>query len=163
MGFFSMFLYSLFQKRLKGHGPESPVLAPQLIVGWFFFDLFISFFCFFFYFILFSCIYLFFFSFLPFACFFGLFVLWLLILYLFFIGLFCSCVLLRLSFFPFWHRDFISLWVGLGLIFRWSENKISYLGAVYKFLNVGMDLAVLKNYYLFCIFNIQIYILTNLL
>ena len=124
---------------------------------------FIYLFAFFVFLFLFVCIYLFIFSFLPFACFFGLFVLWLLILYLFFIGLFCSCVLLRLSFFPFWHRDFISLWVGLGLIFRWSENKISYLGAVYKFLNVGMDLAVLKNYYLFCIFNIQIYILTNLL
>ena len=124
---------------------------------------FIYLFAFFVFLFLFVCIYLFIFSFLPVACFFGLFVLWLLILYLFFIGLFCSCVLLRLSFFPFWHRDFISLWVGLGLIFRWSENKISYLGAVYKFLNVGMDLAVLKNYYLFCIFNIQIYILTNLL
>ena len=124
---------------------------------------FIYLFAFFVFLFLFVCIYLFIFSFLPFACFFGLFVLWLLILYLFFIGLFCSCVLLRLSFFPFWHRDFIWLWVGLGLIFRWSENKISYLGAVYKFLNVGMDLAVLKNYYLFCIFNIQIYILTNLL
>ena len=47
---------------------------------------------------------------------------------------------------------FISLRVGLGLIFRWSEIKISYFGVVYKFLSVGMELVVIKNL-LFCIFN----------
>ena len=139
MGFFSMFLYTLFQKRLKRHSPESPVLAPQLIVGWIFFIHLFAFFVFLFYVIF---IYLFIFSFLLFACFFCLFVLWLLI-FLFFIGLFCSCVLLSLFSFSFWHGDFISLWVGLGLIFHWSENKISYLGALYKFLNVGIDFAVI--------------------
>ena len=68
----------------------------------------------------------------------------------------CCCELLSLLFF-FWHAGFISLWVGLGLIFHWSENKIFYLGAGYKFLRVGMELAV-KNQLLFCILNIYIYI-----
>ena len=158
-----LFNVSLYFIPEKFKRPQSRVNSSGATINSWMKFFFIYLFAFFVFLFLFVCIYLFIFSFLPFACFFGLFVLWLLILYLFFIGLFCSCVLLRLSFFPFWHRDFISLWVGLGLIFRWSENKISYLGAVYKFLNVGMDLAVLKNYYLFCIFNIQIYILTNLL
>ena len=145
-GLLSMFLYTLFQKRLKGHSPESPVLVPQLIVEWIFIYLFIcSFFVFLFYFIF---MYLCIFSFFSFACLFFLFVLWLLILFLFFIGLFCSCVLLSLSFFSFWHGDFISLWMGLGLMFRWSESKISYLGVVYKFLNVGMDLVVIKELFI---------------
>ena len=60
MGFFSMFLYTLFQKRLKGHSQESSVLAPQLIVGCFFFYLFICFFCFFILFYFYVFIYLFF-------------------------------------------------------------------------------------------------------
>ena len=159
--FFNVSLYFIPETFKR---PQSRVNSSGATINsWMNFCLFICLLFLFFYFILFLCIYLFIFSFLPFACFFCLFVLWLLILFLIFIGLFCSCVLLSLSFFPFWHGDFISLWVGLGLIFRWSENKISYLGAVYKFLNVGMDLAVLKNYYLFCIFNIQIYIFTNLL
>ena len=73
------------------------------------------------------------------------FVLWLLI-FLFFIGLFvcvcvCVCVLLSLSSFPpslfILCAGFISLLVGLGLIFRWSETKISYFGVIYNFLMVG--------------------------
>ena len=43
---------------------------------------------------------------------------------------------------------FISLRVGLGLIFRWSETKISYFGVVYKFLSVGMELAVIKDLFI---------------
>ena len=39
---------------------------------------------------------------------------------------------------------FISLWVGLGLIFCWSENKICYFAVVWKYLRVGMELAVIK-------------------
>ena len=34
------------------------------------------------------------------------------------------------------------------LIFRWSENKIFYLGVVYKFLSVGMELAVIKELFI---------------
>ena len=139
-----LFFNVLFQKSLKGYSPESPVLVPQLILGWIFFYLFICFFfCFYFIFV-----YLFIFSFLSFVCLFCLFVSWLFILFLFFIGLFCRCVLLSLSFFSFSQGDFISLSVGLGLIFRWLENKICYLGAVYKFLNVGMDLVVIKELFI---------------
>ena len=43
---------------------------------------------------------------------------------------------------------FISLRVGLGLIFRWSEIKISYFGVVYKFLTVGMELVVIKDLFI---------------
>ena len=112
--------------------------------------------------ILFLCIYLviylFILSFLSlffFACFF----LWLLNLFLFVIDLFLLLLLLWAFKFVifFWHAGFISLWVGLGLIFHWSENKIFYLGAGYKFLRVGMELAV-KNQLLFCTLNIYIYI-----
>ena len=125
-----------------------------------FFYLLICFFCFF----IFICMYLFIYFFFSPLCLF----LWLVcfvaanFVFIFYWPILFLCAF-TFVFFSLWHRDFISLWVRLGLIFRWSENKISYLGAVYKFLNVGMDLAVLKNYYLFCIFNIQIYILTNLL
>ena len=87
------------------------------------------------------------------------FFLWLLNLFLFVIDLFLLLLLLWAFKFVifFWHAGFISLWVGLGLIFHWSENKIFYLGAGYKFLRVGMELAV-KNQLLFCILNIYIYI-----
>ena len=34
------------------------------------------------------------------------------------------------------------------LIFCWSENKIFYLGVVYKFLSVGMELAVIKELFI---------------
>ena len=77
----------------------------------------------------------------------------------------CLCVLLSLSFFFFplffLCAVFISLRVGLGLILRWSETKISYFGVVYKLLSVGMELAVIKELfiilYIYCI-----YFLTNL-
>ena len=59
-GLFSMFLYTLFQKRLKGHSPESTVLAPQLIVGSIFVYLFVCFFCFFILFYFYVFIYFFF-------------------------------------------------------------------------------------------------------
>ena len=144
--FFNVSLYFI-PKTFKR--PQSRVTSSGSTVNsWMNFFLFIYFFCLFFYLILFLCIYLFIFSFLSFACLFCFFVLWLLILFLFCIGIFCSCVLLSLSFFSFWHGDFISLWMGLGLMFRWSESKISYLGVVYKFLNVGMDLVVIKELFI---------------
>ena len=68
------------------------------------------------------------------------FVLWLLILFLLFVGLFFSLFILC--------AVFISLRVGLGLILRWSENKISYFGVVYKFLSVGMELTVIKELFI---------------
>ena len=43
---------------------------------------------------------------------------------------------------------FISLQVGLGLIFRWSETKIFYFGVVYKFLSMGMELGVIKELFI---------------
>ena len=69
---------------------------------------------------------------------------------------------------------FISLRMGLGLIFHWSETEISYCGVVYKFLSVGMELAVIKElfiilyiYYIYFLTNLfrffYIYLLTNLL
>ena len=33
------------------------------------------------------------------------------------------------------------MWVGLGLIFHWSENKFSYFGIAYKYLRVGIEVA----------------------
>ena len=59
--------------------------------------------------------------------------------------------------------------MGLGLIFRWSENKISYFGVVYKYVKVGMEVTVVKEifiilyiYFLFlliyCSFAIFIYL-----
>ena len=101
----------------------------------------------FFYFILLN-FYLFIYLIMYLFCIFSpllVFVLWLLI-FLFFIGLFvcvcvCVCVLLSLSSFPpslfILCAGFISLLVGLGLIFRWSETKISYFGVIYNFLMVG--------------------------
>ena len=62
----------------------------------------------------------------------------------------CVCVLLSWSFFFLFPSllilcaVFISLQVGLGLIFCWLEIKISYFGVVYQFLSVGMELVVIK-------------------
>ena len=69
---------------------------------------------------------------------------------------FCFLLLVFFSSLFILRAVFISLWVGLGLIFRWSESKISYFGIVYKFLIAGMELAVIKEF-LFRIFNIYIY------
>ena len=76
----------------------------------------------------------------------------------------CVCVLLSLSFFPplfILCAVFISLQVGLGLIFHWSETKISYFGVVNKFLSVGMELAVIKELFIILCFDYT-YFLTNL-
>ena len=54
---------------------------------------------------------------------------------------------------------FISLWMWLNLIFHWSENKISYFGVVYKYLSVGMAVAVIKEFFII----LYIYIFTNFL
>ena len=52
--------------------------------------------------------------------------------------------------FFFWRAGFFSLWLGLGLIFHWLENKISYLEVVNKFLSVGiqLELAVIKELFI---------------
>ena len=47
---------------------------------------------------------------------------------------------------------FISLWVGLDLNFSWSENKISYFGAAYKYLSRGIELAVIKELFILCLY-----------
>ena len=52
-------------------------------------------------------------------------------------------VFLLLLFFFILSAIFISLWVGLGLIFCWSENKICYFAVVCKYLRVGMELAII--------------------
>ena len=70
-------------------------------------------------------------------------------------------VLLSFFVFFFWHAGFISLWVRLRLVFCWLENKISYLGVVYKFLSVGMELAVIKELFII-LYIYYIYFLTNL-
>ena len=76
----------------------------------------------------------------------------------------CVCVLLSLSFFfPSLFilcAVFILLQVGLGLIFHWLETKISYFGDVYKFLSVGMELAVIKELFIILCFDYT-YFLTN--
>ena len=46
---------------------------------------------------------------------------------------------------------FISLWVGLGSIFCLLKNKISYFGVLYKYLNVGMEVAVIKELFILCV------------
>ena len=56
--------------------------------------------------------------------------------FLFFPSLFILCAV------------FISLRVGLGLIFCWSEIKIPYFGVVYKFLSKGMELVVVKDLFI---------------
>ena len=63
----------------------------------------------------------------------------------------CVCVRAFKVFFPsliILHAVFTSLRVGLGLIFHWSEIKISDFGVVYKFLSVGMELAVIKELFI---------------
>ena len=122
--------------------PESQVLVPQVIVGWFFLFFF----------------YLFIFSFLSFACLFCLFLFcgcWFCFYFLLVYFLLCAFKFVFFFFsFPslFILRSvFNSLCVGLGLIFCCSENKISYFRVVYKFLSMGMELPVIKKL-LFCIF-----------
>ena len=125
---------------------QSQVLTPQLRVGWLFvcFFIVINFFSILFYY---TFIYLFMYLFFTFSP------LWLLILFLFAYLLFV-CVLLRFFLFLFFPSlfilcaVFISLRVGLGLIFCWSETKISYFGVVYKFLSVGMELVVIKDLFI---------------
>ena len=117
----------------------SQVLAPQLRVEWIFFFV-INFF--FFYFILLNfylCIYVFIFYFLSFVA-----VDFVLIFY-WPICCLCVCAFKLIFFFASLFilcAVFISLRVGLGLIFRWLEIKISCFGIVYKFLSVGMELVV---------------------
>ena len=60
--------------------------------------------------------------------------------YVFFFFFFCSLFILS--------AVLISLSVGLGLIFRWSENKTSYFGVVYKYLRVGMEVTVIKEIFI---------------
>ena len=53
---------------------------------------------------------------------------------------------------------FISLRVGLGLFFCWSETEISYFGVVYKnFWAWVWNGLKLTNYLLFCTFNMYIF------
>ena len=112
-----------------------------------------------FHFILFLCIYLllylFIFSFLSFVCLFCLFLFcgcWFCFYFLLVYFLLCAFKFVFFFFsFPslFILRSvFILLCVGLGLIFRCLENKISYLGVVYKFLSMGMELAVIKELFI---------------
>ena len=104
----------------------------------------------FFYFIKFLFIYLFF-PFSPllvcFACFCFVAVYYVLIFY----WPIFLCVLLSLSSPPSFfilRAGFISLLVGLGLIFHWSEIKISHFGVVYNFLSVDMELTVIKELFI---------------
>ena len=64
----------------------------------------------------------------------------------------CECAFKLIFFFPPYFfilcAVFISLRVGLGLIFCCSEIKISYFGVVYKFLSVGMELVVIKDLFI---------------
>ena len=66
------------------------------------------------------------------------------------------------------------MWVGLGLIFRWSENKFSYFGVAYKYLRVGMEVAISKELFIivyisntflsiYCNFSIFIYVFIHLI
>ena len=43
----------------------------------------------------------------------------------------------------------ISTQVGLGFIFRWLENKISSFGVVRKYLSADMEVAVIKELFIF--------------
>ena len=67
-----------------------------------------------------------------------------------FVGLFfVVCFFKFVFFFIFILRAaFISLWVGLGLIFCWSENQISYFGVACKYLSMGMESAVIKELFI---------------
>ena len=99
-------------------------------------------------------IYLFIFSFLSFVCLFCLF-LFVAVdsVFIFCWPIFC-CVVLSLSFLFLFILSavFISLWVGLDLNFCWSENKISYFGAAYKYLSRGIELAVIKELFILCLY-----------
>ena len=96
---------------------------------------------------LFLFIYLFIFSFLSFACF--CFVVD--FVFIFHWHIFC-CVLLSSSFFPLFVYFMCSFHFIVGGVrfkeFHWSENKISYFGVVYKFLSMGMELAVIKELFI---------------
>ena len=102
-----------------------------------------------FFFILFLCIYLLYYLFFPFSpslvCFAWFCFVAVDFVFIFYWSIFC-CVLLSLSFFFFFMTRRFHFMVGLGLIFRWSENKISYLGVIYKFLSV--ELAVIKELFI---------------
>ena len=79
--------------------------------------------------------------------------LWLLILFLFFIGLFVVCVCgFKLIFFfiiiPPLCLFYLQFSFHCGWGFRWSEIKISYFGVVYKHLSVGMELVVVKDLFI---------------
>ena len=73
--------------------------------------------------------------------------------FIFYWPIFC-CVLLNLPFFSFlfclclFYVQFYFIVRGLGLIFHCSENKISYFGVLYKFLSMGMKLAVIKELFI---------------
>ena len=79
---------------------------------------------------------------------------WLLILFLFFIGLFVVCVCgFKLIFFfiiiiPPLCLFYLQFSFHCGWGFRWSEIKISYFGVVYKHLSVGMELVVVKDLFI---------------
>ena len=106
-----------------------------------------------FFFFFFFCLFIF--SFLSFACLFCLFLFcgcWFCFYFLLVYFLLCA---FKFVFFFFSFPSlfillsvFILLCVGLGLIFRCLENKISYLGVVYKFLSMGMELAVIKELFI---------------
>ena len=112
-------------------------------------------------------IYVFILHFFSFACLFCLFLFCGCWFFLFFIGLLCVCVC-AFKFIFFFPSLFIlcaviiSLRLGLGLIFCWSETKISYFGVVYKFLSVGIELAVIKELFIIS-YICDIYFLTSLL
>ena len=128
---------------------QSRVLVPQLRVGWFYF-----FVVFFLLLIFFDFILLNFYLFI-YLCIFYFFVA-IDVVFIFYWPICCLCVCaFKLIFFLSLFilcAVFISLQVGLGLIFRWSEIKISYFGVVYKFLSLNMELVVIKD--LFIILNI---------
>ena len=71
--------------------------------------------------------------------------------FIFYWRIFC-CVLLSSSFFPLFVYFMCSFHFIVGGVrferFHWSENKISYFGVVYKFLSMGMKLAVIKELFI---------------
>ena len=106
--------------------------------------LFYSFFFYFIFMYLFTLLFIF--SFLSFACLFCLVLFcgcW--FCFYFLLVYFLLCAFKFVLFFFFMTRRFHFM-VGLGLIFRWLENKISYLGVIYKFLSV--ELAVIKELFI---------------
>ena len=73
----------------------------------------------------------------------------------------CVCAFKFIFFFP---SLFILCAVIISLgwgIFCWSETKISYFGVVYKFLSVGIELAVIKELFIIS-YICDIYFLTSL-